>query len=129
MRTRPAPLEQDFVAWAEPLLSGVQVGTRLPASLPAKFLRVIRGAGTRRNVAQSGPSLVIEAWGATDADAWALASDVWALLTDPQLDRIGSTWLSDVDVSEPVNFPDAESRRPRYVFTFFPVVVLPQESS
>ena len=123
-RVAPSPIEQDFVTWATTALPGVHVSTRVPTSLPAQFVRVLRGTGARRNLAQSAPSLVVECWGSTDAQAWSLASRVWALLSAPDLDRIGSTWLSDAECTEPVNFPDVASGRPRYVFTFYPLTIL-----
>ena len=124
----PSPIEQDFVAWAATALPGVHAGTRVPTTLPDQFVRVLRGTGSRRNLGQSSPSLVVECWGSTDAQAWALTSRVWALLSAPDLDRIGSTWLSDVEVAEPSNFPDVASGRPRYVFTFLPLTILEERS-
>ena len=113
-RVAPSPIEQDFVTWAATALPGVHVSTRVPTSLPAQFVRVLRGSGVRRNLSQSSP--------------WSLASRVWALLSAPDLDRIGSTWLSDAECTEPVNFPDVASGRPRYVFTFYPLTILEERS-
>ena len=91
--------------------------------------RSVRAGAARRNLSQSSPSLVVECWGSTDAQAWALTSRVWALLSAPDLDRMGSTWLSDAECSEPTNFPDVASGRPRYVFTFYPLTILDEEPS
>lgn len=115
---RPAPLEQALVAHLRPLL-GVPVSTRVPSSRPDRFLLVSRTGGTRSNLGQSRPVILVEAWAKTDGDSWALASDAYnALDALPYQDEPLGTgvYVADCDLADPVNYPDSQSGTPRYQF-------------
>lgn len=112
----PVPLEQAFVAYLSPL--GVPVGTRVPKSRPASFVRVLRVGGVRLNRAQMESRMVFECWGASDSQAWSLARSAWALVNAaPEVDGIGmSVEVMDTDLTEIVNNPDVATGSPRYQF-------------
>lgn len=113
----PVPLEQAFVSYLTPL--GVPVGTRIPATRPASFVRVLRVGGDRLNLAQTRPRMVFECWGSTDSQAWSLARSAWALVNGSvELDDIGlGVEVMEADLDEIVNFPDVATGSPRYQFS------------
>lgn len=88
---------------------GVPVSTRVPSPRPVSLVRVTRAGGSRRNLVQSDPLLLVECWAPDSVAAFDLARDAWSLI-----DQFPD-WSASL--SEPVNFPDPDSGSPRYQFT------------
>lgn len=115
---RPAPVEQALVAYLGPLVSPATVATRVPQSRPAAFVKVTRSGGDVLNIGQSRPRVLVECWGNTDSAAWDLAAKAWDALyeSDQSAEIRPGVEVMDVDLTEPVNFPDIASGSPRYQF-------------
>ena len=78
-----------------------------------------RSGGDRVNLGQSAPRLLFECFGKDTGQAWAVVADVYAAVLD--MDRIDDAlvphvYVADVDVNEPVNFPDTSAGLARYQF-------------
>ena len=113
---RPVNVEAALVAHLRSALS-VQVGTRVPATRPAKFVVLSRAGGEVSNLVQSSPRMLVECWGATDSEAWALARDTWAAVADTDGRALTQgVWVARVELTEPVNYPDDATASPRYQF-------------
>lgn len=113
---RPVNVEAALVAYLRPVLS-VQVGTRVPASRPDRFVVLSRAGGQTSNLVQSEPRVLVECWGATDAEAWALVRDTWAAVADTDGRALTQgVWVARVELTEPVNYPDDATASPRYQF-------------
>ncbi|AKU15748.1 hypothetical protein [Luteipulveratus mongoliensis] len=125
---KPAPLEQALVAHLGPLLS-VPVASRVPNPRPPKFVHLFRSNGSRRNLVQADPILIIRCWAADkvvdgvtvrgDADAWALVSATYDALDALQYQSSPlplGVFVVDARLTDPVNFPDPESGTSRYQF-------------
>ena len=118
-----APVEQAVVTYLSP--AGFHVGTRVPNPRPDQFVKVTRTGGSAPNVTISEPTLLVECWGRTDAQAWAVAAAVWSLCTVPHAVQLSATvWASRVEATEPVNFPDSTSGASRYQFIVTPRIRL-----
>ena len=113
---RPPQIEQALVAYLTPIV-GVPVSTRVPATRPPAFVRVTRAGGSRRNIVQSDPRVLVECWGSTDGAAWTLTETAYHALDvlndNGELPRVS---LNRVTLTEPVNYPDEASGSPRYQF-------------
>lgn len=124
------PIEQSLVKYLGDAV-GVPVGTKIPTSRPASFIRLSRTGGGPTNLAQTNPTVLIECWASSDTAAFALAAASWSLLRDTMF---GQQLPLDVFVmavpylQEPVNYPDAATGSPRYQFIYSPIVNL-QETS
>ena len=115
---QPSPIEQALVAHLGGVL-GVPVSTMVPAQRPERFVIVSRTGGPRLNLAQSRPTVLVECWATRTADAWSLvvaAYDAMDSLADRDDALPKGAWVADVDLAEPVNYPDAASGSPRYQF-------------
>lgn len=113
---KPVNVEAALVAWLRSALS-VQVGTRVPATRPDRFVVLSRAGGQRDNLVQSSPRMLVECWGSTDSIAWNLVSAAWAAVeaADGQALTQG-VWVAQVALTEPVNYPDDATGSPRYQF-------------
>ena len=115
---RPVPVEQSLIAHLA-TATGKPWSTRVPRERPALFGRLSRSGGGRANLGQARPTVLIECW-ANDADAaFDLASDTYDALDslpyqDDPLPR--SVYVAEVELTDPVYFPDAVSGCPRYQF-------------
>lgn len=118
------PIEQALVTFLA-TATGYPTSTKIPTSRPARFVRVSRAGGTVRNLSQSDPSVLVECWGATDSDAWAVAKAAWEAL---QPSRLGgyltpAVFVCQAETPEPVFYPDAQTGSPRYQFLYSPTVI------
>lgn len=104
---RPPDVEATLVTLLT--TTGVSVHTRVPNPRPAKFIRVSRAGGSRRNLIQDQPLVIVECWASSSVDAFAVAQDAWATLD--------ATYNRDASLSSPVWFPDPDSTQSRYQFT------------
>ena len=90
--------------------------------MPAAFTRVSRLGGSRINLVQSRPTVLVECWALTDADAQARAFVAWQAI-DAALG--GGAWGGMADLSEPVAYPDPDQPgHVRYQFTASVVAAL-----
>ena len=113
---RPVNVEAALVAHLRSVLS-MQVGTRVPASRPDRFVVLSRAGGQTSNLVQSEPRVLVECWGATDGAAWDLVRDTWAAVADADgRDLTKGVWVAHVELTEPVNYPDDATASPRYQF-------------
>lgn len=91
------------------------VGTRLPATTPAKFTRVRVMGGRRSDMVRYASVVVFECYGTTDMIACGLARLTEALVHSME-DQVNSC-TRVVDVGGLMDQPDPDSNTPRYVFT------------
>lgn len=124
MSTVLAPIEQALVSFLTTATT-YPTSTKIPNPRPARFIRVTRTGGTSRNLAQSDPSVLVECWGTTETDAWAVAKAVWEALQPTRLGAYLSpaVFVCQADVAEPVFYPDAATASPRYQFLYTPTVI------
>lgn len=100
----------------EGLLVGILPGasTRVPKQRPNDFTRVTRAGGTTLNIVQSRPRVLVECWGSTSEAAFARAATAYRAIADLARKTTAGVWVAEVELTEPVNFPDDD--RPRYQF-------------
>lgn len=92
--------------------------TRVPATMPDAFTRVSRIGGSRLNLVQTRPTVLVECWALTDLAAQARADAAWQALDAAQHSTRAGVWLAGIDSSEPVEYPDPDApRHRRYQFT------------
>lgn len=111
---RPRNVEQILTGHLRAQL-GVHVGTRVPAKRPATFVRLFRAGGTRANLVQAQARVVVECWGADEGAAWTLTEQAYAALDALEFDPAGLPF-AQVELTEPVNYPDTSSGTPRWQF-------------
>lgn len=114
-----APVDVEAAAIA--LLGGAltaDVSTEVPNPRPdGPYVRVTSLGGTVRNMVQLDARLLIECWDSDETSALNLARMAWALLfaaTDTYLD--GEVYATRISSTGPVNFPDPDTKSPRYQF-------------
>jgi hypothetical protein len=91
------------------------VGTRLPATTPARFTRVRVMGGRRSDLVRYASVVVFECYGSTDVAACDLARLTEALVQSME-DQVNSC-TRVVDIGGLVDQPDPDSNNPRWVFT------------
>ena len=97
----------------------------VPSTMPTAFTRVSRVGGSRVNVVQGRPSLLIECWAPTKLAAQSRAFDAWAAIDAAQHSTKAGVWLGGIDLSEPYEYPDPSTPgHRRYQFTASAVVAL-----
>lgn len=82
------------------------VSTRVPNPRPATFVRITRAGGQGRNLAQSDARLLVECWADDSVAAFDLARLAYAHLWAARDSYMGAVWVTRVDLTDPVNFPD-----------------------
>lgn len=120
----PVNIEAAMVAYLAPV-AGVPVSTRVPNPRPASFVRVSR-IGGGMGLVTGAPQVLVECWAATDTAAWALTVATSRALHLTVESTIGGLWVSRVDSTDPVNYPDVSSGSPRYQFIATARVALAQ---
>jgi hypothetical protein len=106
------------------LPSGTVVATRVPNPRPARLLRMQRTNGDQRNMIQERPTLLVEAWGPTELDAWEVAKAAHEIFDGRTPLEHNGIELEERVVSSPVNYPDPSTSSPRYTFTITATVTL-----
>lgn len=110
--------EQLLIDWLRHYDDDVQVEPTVPNPRPARWVRVRRVGGPRRDLVTDQPLLVVEAWDDDDADARDLLQ-----LTRARVDAIegqvfdGVTVYGVTEVGGPGSLPDPTSDQPRWTFT------------
>ena len=117
---RPADVEAALLA-----VLTAPAATRVPKVMPAAFTRVSRIGGSRINLVESRPSLLVECWATDDLTAQSRAFAAWQAIDGAQHSTQAGVWLGGIDLSEPVPYPDPNSlTHHRYQFTASAVVAL-----
>ena len=91
----------------------VPVVTKVPATRPASFVRLVRVGGGRANLVTERPIIVFECWAATGPAAERLSALVHAHVFALAPDTVRRVR----EVAGRQSFPDPLSESPRYQFT------------
>lgn len=93
------------------------VGTQIPNPRPSGFTRVTRAGGDRRNLIQGVTRVLVECFNDDEAEAFNRAQAAWGLLGQAQQSYLSEgVWCSRVELTDLVNFPDPETKMPRFQF-------------
>lgn len=124
--TRPVDIEAAITAvLTDNVGTGVGVGTKLPNPRPDQFVRVTALGGSTANLIQSRPRALIECFGAGETEAIDLARLAYSRLWAAQNSWLDDeTWVSEIGLTDPVNFPDKETGGSRYQFIATPLASL-----
>ena len=96
-------------------LLGPDAGTRVPNPRPAEWTRVTRAGGTRLNIVQSRPRILVECWGPSSVAAFGRIQECYRRLAACEGSAVGGVFVSEVVLDDPVNFPDpAYPKEARY---------------
>lgn len=114
----PDAVTTAIAAVAPGLPSGVVAYGRVPDPRPARFVRILRIGGTRRDRFTDNATLTIEAWAATDQASATLANTVRAALNAAEGSVVAGAALYTVtELSGPANLPDPVSDQSRHTWT------------
>jgi hypothetical protein len=95
-----------------------KVAQKVPATMPAKMVRVSLTGGSRRDIASDAAQLTVECWAADEPTASNLARTAQALMFSAAGSVVGSLWVRRVESVGGVQFfPDPDTAKPRYQFT------------
>lgn len=95
-----------------------KVATKVPATMPAKMVRVSLTGGSRLNMVSDTAQLTVECWAPDEPTASLLARTAQALMFSAAGMVAGSVWVRRVDSVGGVQlFPDPDTTKPRYQFT------------
>jgi len=98
-----------------------RASTKVPATRPTKFVRVIRTGGPASSVFMERAQLTIEAWATTAVVASALMQLTRGLMHAIDQVTVGATtyqFYAPQEFSGPANRPDPDSEMERYTETF-----------
>lgn len=106
---------------AIPAYATIKAYTKVPATRPALFQRVLRTGGVRRQIVIDNAQITLESWGNDAIAAVNLAQLTRGLMF--AIDRVtyaGSTYqfYEPQEFSGPANLPDPDSDQERYTQTF-----------
>lgn len=97
---------------------GAGAATRVPNPRPdGPLIRVTRAGGVTVNLIQSAPRVLVECWDDDEVAAFDLARLAYARLwaaADSFLTP--DVYVTRIELTEPVNFPDPDTNKPRYQF-------------
>ena len=105
----PLDIEAVLIAWLAKEL-GLPVSADVPDPRPKTFITVERVGGARDSVVVDRPSVAVQCWASSRAQAATLAYRVSALI--PRLAFIDRVARAEQDTL--YNFPDLEGGNPRY---------------
>ena len=95
-----------------------KVATKVPATMPAKMVRVSLTGGSRRDVATETVQVTVECWAPDEPSASNIARTAQAIMFSASLMTAGSVFVRKVEsVGGVQNFPDPDTNNPRYQFT------------
>lgn len=114
----PPDAETAVVTFLDAAMTGCTVATKVPNPRPAGcYGRVTSIGGTGRNLIQADPRLLLEFWDDDEQGAFEAAQMAWALLWSAQDSFMTpAVYVTQVTSTLPVNFPDQDSKSPRYQF-------------
>lgn len=115
----PVDIEAAVVTLLGSAMEAVDFATEIPNPRPpgGRYARVTRAGGQGRNLVQSDPRVLIEMFGPDETTAFNDAQMAWAVLwgaQDSYLDE--ATYATQIQSTEPVNFPDPATEDSRYQF-------------
>lgn len=95
-------------------------GTKTPSPRPARFVKVTRTGGARKNLKVDSPQVTFECWDADEPAAANLAR-VSRALVGAMAGRIinGATIIKCDEFSGPKSFPDPDTSQSRYQFSVY----------
>ena len=94
--------------------TSVDAGTRRTQA--AEFVRVNLTGGTLGTLVTGDATVLFECWAATSLRAFEIAQGVWAAVRNSGGAFVGPVWFVKADPQMPVNFPDPDTKSPRYQF-------------
>lgn len=95
-----------------------KVATKVPATMPAKMVRVSLTGGSRENLVSDQVQLTVECWADTEILASNLARTAQAHMFAANGSLVGSVWVRRVaSVGGVQFFPDPDTSKPCYQFT------------
>ena len=98
---------------ASSLLTGLYVGTAVPATRPSEFIRVLRTGGAKETVRSEAAQITVEAWAGSEARASDLLSTARAILNAADAQLFGVR-----EFSGPANLPDPTTAQIRFTMSF-----------
>lgn len=98
---------------ASTLPAGLYVGTVIPPTRPAEFIRVMRTGGAKETVRSEAAQITVEAWAGTEARAFDLLSTARAILNAADAQLFGVR-----EFSGPANLPDPTTAQIRFTMSF-----------
>lgn len=114
----------DVEAWAVTFLRaglgalGDKVATKVPATMPARMVRVSLTGGSRSDVVTDRAQLTVECWADDEPTASNLARTAQAHMFSAAGAISNGLWVRAVDSVGGVQFfPDPDTSKPRYQFT------------
>ena len=117
---RPADVEAAVLA-----IVASPAATRMPQTVPSTFTRVSVVGGSRTNLIQGRPTVLVECYALTDLEALDRANDAWQALDAAQHATNGGVWFGGIDLSWPVAYADPSTpTHYRYQFTASVVAAL-----
>lgn len=96
-----------------PLLVGVPVGTKVPPTRPAEFIRVLRTGGVKETLISEAAQITIEAWAQDESRASDLLSTARAILNAADGRLFGVN-----EFGGPANLPDPTTAQIRFTMSF-----------
>lgn len=96
-----------------PLLTGLHVGTKVPATRPEEFIRVLRTGGIKETIRSEAAQITVEAWSQTEARASDLLNTVRAILNAADAQLFGVR-----EFGGPANLPDPTTAQIRFTMSF-----------
>jgi len=95
-----------------------KVTTKVPATMPARMVRVSLTGSERLGVAADSAQLTVECWAPDELTASNLARTAQALMFSAAWNTAGGVFVRRVDSVGGVQFfPDPDTAKPRYQFT------------
>ena len=99
--------------------------TRIPQTVPSAFTRISVVGGSRINLIQARPTVLVECYALTEIAAQARAAAAWKALDGAQHATNGGMWFGGIDLSWPVAYADPSTpTHYRYQFTASVVAAL-----
>ena len=112
------PADATIVAYLTPLATGATVATKVPTTVPTKFVHVVATGGAgRRSTVLDDRTVAIECWANTYADAAALMASMDGHMHNAR-HVAGSAILNVEAFSAPVELPLADSPKYRLTATY-----------
>jgi hypothetical protein len=110
-------VETALIAYHKPLAGGVKVANAVPADRPNDLIVLERTGGQTPNRVTDQPYITYQVWSDTKTKAFILASKVFAQVCATPERSLSVSVRRVLTVGGLVNFPDPDTRNPRYQFT------------
>ena len=113
-------VEAAAVTWLRNGLGSLadKVATKVPATMPARMVRVSLTGGSRRDMVTDTVQLTVECWGPDESAASEMARRAQGLLFSVAGMTAGAVFVRRVEsVGGVQNFPDPDTSKPRYQLT------------